>query len=395
MARQFQVKIRGRSYTLQTNEPPERMARIAESLDGKIADFARVMSDSSEAEIVTFAAFCIEEQNDGLNASVSELNAFGHECAAKIKQLTDENSFLKELNEENEEKLRDFEDNNKTNGQKLNDDNAAKLKQLREDYEAKIKQLDVEITELKTTLIEREAEHEAKLKQILEESINSAGSELNQLAMEKERKDNELHAKIQELENQLAERNSTETIETKRVLELKDKENEELRNKLIENEKEHEQYVKKVYTSAKEEFAQIAKVKERENIELYEAILKAERDWSAFAKTGEDNESDEYLQLALEKEKEKAELIERFVELEKAWNKHSMEVYNKAMEEADEVAEAANAEIERLKGVIENIQKASNEFTKLKKDEVFKLQYEIEELKLKLAEMSEDGQLTL
>ena len=242
-----QITIRGRNYTLRTDEKPERISQIAAALDERIAKFSDSMKGRAETEVLTLVAFDLSEESD---SSLAE--------AQRMKELL--------------------------------------------------------------------LETEVKNKQLLIENMNSAESELYQIAVVKEQENSDLRAKIQEYEQMW----ETQVADT--------------------------------YTSAEQELGQIVANKEKENDELRN----------------------------------------RLVEFEKQIDTHAMGVLNSAIDEAKEVAETKEAENQRLISMLDNFEKTFDDFAKAKEREIVRMQEENESLKqenealkMKLAECSEDGQMTL
>jgi cell division protein ZapA (FtsZ GTPase activity inhibitor) len=220
----LQIIICNRSYTLRTDECPERIAQIAAKLDEKIAEFMTAMKGRPEYEILTIAAFDLMEQADNAVSEAERLKA-----------------------------------------------------------------------ELEET--------EVKNKQLLIENMNSAGSELYQIAAVKEQENSALRAQLhdyeQVLDSKIAGANSANNAELERIIAGLEQENAELCAKITE-------------------------------------ILP---------------------------------------------HKDS--------------AERKEMENQRLTETLSNFERSFDEFAKAKENELLKMQEEIEALKLKLAELSEDGQLTL
>jgi len=140
----LQIKISDRSYTLITDEPPERLNLIAEKLEKTIAEFKAIMRGKPEAEILTLAAFDISDKAD-----------------KEITSLSRENAVLKKNLEE---------------------------------------------TEIKN-------------KKLLIENMNSAESEMVQIAVVKERENNELRAKLQSYEKHIEEKTAARNDETDKLRE--------------------------------------------------------------------------------------------------------------------------------------------------------------------------------
>jgi cell division protein ZapA (FtsZ GTPase activity inhibitor) len=271
----LQIKIRNRSYTLRTDENPDRIQLIANELDEKIADFTANLKGMPEHEILTLVAYSLMEELD---------------------KTEDEFKRLKECIEKAEEDGRN--------------------------------------------------QH------------TSAAAELEQ------------------------------------IFALKEKENNDLRERVRDFEKMWDAHTSKLYGSAADELNQLAKRKEQEMSELHHKLHEYERTWSDWVKTNRSETEDEFYKMAASKEQESAELFVKLVEYEKVWDTHAMEVYNSAIAEAREAAEGKELKSQKLEETLENFEKMFDEYSKRKEDEIIRLQEENESLKLKLRECS-DGQIML
>jgi len=87
----IQITIRGRVYTLRTDEDPQRIAQIASELDDKIAEFSRAMRGRPETEILTIAAFDIMETLDNVTGELEALKGVHEKAMAEDKRMFDEN----------------------------------------------------------------------------------------------------------------------------------------------------------------------------------------------------------------------------------------------------------------------------------------------------------------
>ena len=83
----LQITIRGRGYTLRTDEDHLRLLQIADALDEKIEEFSMTMRGRTEEEILTFTAFDLMEQADSFAEEVERLNALLEETDVQNKQL--------------------------------------------------------------------------------------------------------------------------------------------------------------------------------------------------------------------------------------------------------------------------------------------------------------------
>jgi cell division protein ZapA (FtsZ GTPase activity inhibitor) len=271
----LQITIRGRNYTLRTDEKHERIESLAKTLDSKISEFAEGMKGRPESEILTVTAFSLMEQVDKTEAENARLK----EALAKSEAASRENN-------------------------------------------------------------------------------SSAASEMEQ------------------------------------IFALKERENNDLRDRLREFEKLWDAHSSKIYESASDELTQLAKLKEQEMSELRNKLHEYEQNWSEWVKKSRSEAADEFHEIAASRERESAELFSKLVEYEKVWDTHAMEVYNSALAEARETADGKELKNKKLEETLESFEKMFDEYSKRKESEIVRLQEEIEGLKLKLAECS-DGQMML
>jgi cell division protein ZapA (FtsZ GTPase activity inhibitor) len=269
------ITIRDRSYTLRTDECPERISQIAANLDEKLEGFMQAMRGRPEYEILTIAAFDLMEQADNAEAEV------------------------------------------------------------------------------------------ARLQSLLEESERSQSCY------------------------------SSVNDEFTKIAEIKEQENNELRTRISEFERQWDAYTAKTHASATDEFMHIAEAKEREISELRLKLLEYEKTWDDCVNKFKNEAGDEFAQIAAVREKENSELIARFLESEKDWNRYVIELFESAIAEYKEVVEANESENQKLSETLENFERTFADFASTKENEIIRLQEEVQELKLRLADLSEDGQMTL
>jgi cell division protein ZapA (FtsZ GTPase activity inhibitor) len=271
----LQIKVRGRSYTLRTDESQERIMKIAENLDVKITEFTNTMRGMPEHEVLTIVAYSLMEELDKTEDEFCRLKR----CIEKAEQ-------------------------------------------------------------------DGRAQH------------TSAAAEMEQ------------------------------------IFALKERENNDLRERLREFEKMWDAHSSKIYESASDELTQLAKLKEQEMSELRNKLHEYEQNWSEWVKKSRSEAADEFHEIAASRERDSAELFSKLVEYEKVWDAHAMEVYNSALAEARETAEGKELKNKKLEETLESFEKMFDEYSKRKESEIVRLQEEIEGLKLKLAECS-DGQMML
>jgi DNA repair exonuclease SbcCD ATPase subunit len=315
----MQITICNRTYSLRTDECPQRIEEIARKLDKMLTEFTEGMKGRPEYEVLTIAAFDLMQQADN---------------------------------------------------------NEAEVRKLQEKLE----------------------ESEVENKQLLIENMNSASSELYQIAAVKEQENTALRAQIQEYEKTVDSQMSnvfTAGDELSRISAIKEKENAELRERIKELENVWEEYSAKTHASAAEEFMQIAVIKEREISELRTKLLEYEKTWDECVQKIRSEAGDEFAEIAAEREKESNELIAKLLEYEKEWNRHSIEVFESAIAEYKTAVEAKETEYLEQSEMLKNFERTFDDYVKTKARETESMQEEIEALKLKLADLSEDGQLTL
>ncbi|MCL1903393.1 MAG: cell division protein ZapA [Oscillospiraceae bacterium] len=172
-------------------------------------------------------------------------------------------------------------------------------------------------------------------------------------------------------------------------------ETDKLRALLNDTEIKNQQLLIDNMNSAESELFQIAAVKEQENNDLRGKIQDYEKLFEEHAANTYTSAEHELDQIVAHTEKENIELRARFTEFEKQFDDHAMNVFNSAIKEAKENAESKEEENIKLNTMLENFEKTFDDYAKAKERDIVRMQEEIEALKLKLAESSDDGQLTL
>ena len=203
-----------------------------------------------------------------------------------------------------------------------------------------------------------------------------------------------LEGDIQKAEYETKDTHESAVKEMEQIFALKEKENNELRERITEFEKHWDSHSTKMYGSASDELAQLAKLKDQEMSELQNKLMKYEENWNTWVNQNRDDANEEFVSIAATKERTQNELISKLIEHEKVWDSHAMDVYNSAIREANEVATLKEEENQKLAETLENFEKTFAEFSSRKEDEIRKMQEELESLKLKLADAT-DGQLVL
>jgi cell division protein ZapA (FtsZ GTPase activity inhibitor) len=178
-----------------------------------------------------------------------------------------------------------------------------------------------------------------------------------------------------------ADDNSNEVKRMKDVLEESETKNKQL---LIEN-----------MNSAESELFQIASVKEQENVELRAKIQGYEEAFEAQISQTYTSAEKELDQIVRNKQRENDELRMNLVEFERELDSRATEIFNSAINEAKENAESKEEENQKLLTMLENFEKTFDNYAKTKEREIVQMQEEIEALKFRLMELSDDGQMTL
>jgi len=168
-----------------------------------------------------------------------------------------------------------------------------------------------------------------------------------------------------------------------------------LKELIEETEAENNKLLKENISSAGNELEQIAMVKEQENEKLRIKIQEYEKEWNDKASDVYNSAIEEIKRTAEIKEQENEALRIKIQRYEKEFDEQSSNVYQSAINVANEAAESKEAENQKLKETLENFEKLFDEFAKTKEGDILRMQEEIEALKLKLAETSEDGQMML
>lgn len=137
-----QITVRGKNYTLRTDENPERMAEIADSLNKRITEFADAMKGRADAEILTLVAFDLMEQSDDCLKEIEKIKKRIEEIESKNKDSIDsaesELYRIAEIKEQENSDLRtQLQEYEKLFEKQVADKNA----QTDKEYEAKFESL--------------------------------------------------------------------------------------------------------------------------------------------------------------------------------------------------------------------------------------------------------------
>ncbi|MDR0197907.1 MAG: cell division protein ZapA [Oscillospiraceae bacterium] len=132
---------------------------------------------------------------------------------------------------------------------------------------------------------------ELENRKLLIENMNSAESELAQIAVVKEQENNELRAKLLEYEK-LWDEHSMSVYDSagdalSEIASIKERENSELRVKLSEYEKLFDSRVNDTYKSAALELEAVAAVNNEENAKLRDTLHNYEKSFDSYAKSKE------------------------------------------------------------------------------------------------------------
>jgi cell division protein ZapA (FtsZ GTPase activity inhibitor) len=244
----LQIKVRGRNYTLRTDESPARIAQIAHSLDEKIGEYTSAMKGMSEHEILTITAFSLMEElerNKDEFASMQEhIKRVAEESAANNASAANEMEQIFALKESE------------------NDDMRERLREFEKMWDSHTSQI-----------------------------FKSAADELAQLAKLKEQEMSELRNKLQEYENTWGEwvkKNRSDTAaEFYEIAANRERESTELFAKLVEYEKVWDTHAMEVYNSAIAEARETADGKDLKNKKLEETLENFEKMFDDYAKRKE------------------------------------------------------------------------------------------------------------
>ena len=168
-----------------------------------------------------------------------------------------------------------------------------------------------------------------------------------------------------------------------------------LRDLLTETDVKNKQQLIENMSSAQNELYQLAAVKEQENETLRAKVQEHEKAFDAHTSSTYSSAEKELEQLLAVKEKENSELRERIQDFEKQWDNQARNVFDSAVGEVSENADAKDNHHRNMSETLEHYERSFDELTKQKECEIIDLQHQVESLKMKLAECSDDGQITL
>ncbi|MDR0221967.1 MAG: cell division protein ZapA [Oscillospiraceae bacterium] len=154
--------------------------------------------------------------------------------------------------------------------------------------------LDKDKTALEKTVEEMEERikrSELENRKLLIDNMNSAESEMAQLAVVKEQENSELRAKLLEYEKLWDEHAKSAYhsagVELSEIASIKERENVELRDKLVEYENLWNKHIDDTYKSAASEMEAVAAVSNAENEKLRDTLNNYEKSFDNYVKTKE------------------------------------------------------------------------------------------------------------